>query len=186
LTKAVYPGTFDPVTNGHLDILTRSTELFDEVIVAIADDNNKETLFTAAERLALLQAEVEGRPKIQVMVFSGLTVEFARRQGARALIRGLRAMSDYEYELQLAMMNKKFAPEIETVFLMAQMEYSFVSSSAIKWASSLAGRIGDFVPAMVERALLEKHLAQVNERRRVTGAETVVDIDDRDAGGATV
>jgi pantetheine-phosphate adenylyltransferase len=157
LIKAVYPGTFDPVTNGHLDILTRAAELFDEVIVAIADDNNKETLFTSAERLALLQAEAAGNPKIKVMVFSGLTVEFARRQGARALIRGLRAMSDYEYELQLAMMNKKFAPEIETVFLMAQVEYSFVSSSAIKWASSLRGRIEDFVPAQVERALREKY-----------------------------
>ncbi|MDR1960935.1 MAG: pantetheine-phosphate adenylyltransferase [Gracilibacteraceae bacterium] len=157
MTRAVYPGTFDPVTNGHLDILARSMELFDEVIVAVADDNNKKTLFTPKERLALLEEEVGGEPKIKVMTFNGLTVEFARRQGARALIRGLRAMSDYEYELQLAMMNKKFAPEIETVFLMAQVEYSFVSSSAIKWAASLDGRIGDFIPAGVERALRDKY-----------------------------
>jgi pantetheine-phosphate adenylyltransferase len=148
------------MTNGHLDILTRAADLFDEIIVAVADDNNKQTLFTPAERLALIEEEVNGQPKIKVMTFCGLTVEFARRQGARTLIRGLRAMSDYEYELQLAMMNKKFAPEIETIFLMAQVKYSFVSSSAIKWASRLEGRIEDFVPAGVERALREKYRLQ--------------------------
>jgi pantetheine-phosphate adenylyltransferase len=157
LSKAVYPGTFDPVTLGHLDILTRAADLFDDIIVAVAEDNNKETLFSIAERVEFLRQETASRDKISVMPFSGLTVEFARQNGAKALIRGLRAMSDYEYELQLAMMNKKLAPDIETVFLMAQGEYSFISSSSIRWAARLQGSVSEFVPKCVDLALRRKY-----------------------------
>lgn len=154
---AVYPGTFDPVTNGHLDILQRAVELFDRVIIAVASDSNKETLFTLEERQELLRKELKGLKNIEISSFSGLTVDFARQCGAVALIRGLRAISDFEYEFQLALMNKKLAPDIETVFLMTKSEYSFISSSAIKWAASLRGSISEFVPPSVEKALMEKY-----------------------------
>lgn len=154
---AIYPGTFDPVTNGHLDILRRATEFFDLVIVAVAADSNKATLFSLAERIELLQEATKDMPHVQVKGFGGLTVEFARECGAIAIIRGLRAMQDFEYEFQLALMNKKLAADIETVFLMTQSEYSFISSSSIKWAASLKGSISEFVPNHVEQALLAKY-----------------------------
>ncbi|HHV63859.1 MAG TPA: pantetheine-phosphate adenylyltransferase [Peptococcaceae bacterium] len=154
---AVYPGTFDPVTNGHLDILNRALALFDRIIVGVASESNKNTLFTLEERQELFRHEVRGLDNVEVTAFSGLTVEFARKYGAVALIRGLRAMTDFEYEFQLALMNKKLAPDIETVFLMTKSEYSFISSSAIKWAASLKGCIKDFVPENVEKALYRKY-----------------------------
>lgn len=154
---AVYPGTFDPVTNGHLDILHRAAALFDRVIVGVASDNNKETLFTLSERLELLKSEVRDLKNVEVISFSGLTVEFARQCGAVALIRGLRAMTDFEYEFQLALINQKLDPGIETVFLMTKSDFSFISSSAIKWTASLRGSIADFVPPNVEKALLQKY-----------------------------
>lgn len=153
---AVYPGTFDPVTNGHLDILNRALQLFDKVIIAIAFDNNKKTLFSLEERKQLLENELKGYKHVEVKTFSGLTVNFARQCGAVALIRGLRAMTDFEYEFQLALMNKKLAPDIETVFLMTKSDYSFISSSAIKWAASLNGSVTEFVPLNVEKALYAK------------------------------
>ncbi|MHB1653705.1 MAG: pantetheine-phosphate adenylyltransferase [Desulfitobacteriaceae bacterium] len=155
---AIYPGTFDPVTNGHLDILQRAVSVFDEVIIAVASDSNKAPLFTLDERLRLLEEATVGMPSVKVSVFGGLTVEFARQCGAIAIIRGLRVMSDFEYEFQLALMNKKLAPDIETVFLMTKSDYSFISSSAIKWAASLEGSVADFVPLHVEKALIEKYL----------------------------
>lgn len=154
---AVYPGTFDPVTNGHLDILHRAVNLFDRVIIAVASDSNKDTLFNLAERQELLRNEVKNIKNVEVSSFDGLTVDFARQCGAIALIRGLRAMTDFEYEFQLALMNKKLAPDIETVFLMTKSEYSFISSSAIKWAASLNGSIKEFVPSNVEKALIQKY-----------------------------
>jgi pantetheine-phosphate adenylyltransferase len=153
---AVYPGTFDPVTFGHLDILHRAAKLFDKVIIAVASNSNKDTLFTLEERQELLKNETKDLDNVEVRPFDGLTVEFARQRGAVALIRGLRAISDFEYEFQLALMNKKLAPDMETVFLMTKSEYSFISSSAIKWAASLKASISEFVPAYVEKALLKK------------------------------
>jgi pantetheine-phosphate adenylyltransferase len=154
---AVYPGTFDPVTYGHLDILHRAVPLFDRVIIAVASDSNKDTLFNLAERQELLRNEIQDMPNVEVSSFTGLTVDFARQCGAVALIRGLRAMTDFEYEFQLALMNKKLAPDIETVFLMTKSDYSFISSSAIKWAASLRGSITEFVPPNVESVLMRKY-----------------------------
>lgn len=157
MKTAIYPGTFDPVTKGHLDILTRATELFDEVIIAVAADSNKTTLFSLEERIHLLEEAAQDLERVKVRGFEGLTVEFARECGSKVIIRGLRVMGDFEYECQLALMNKKLASDIETVFLMTNSQFSFISSSAIKWAISLNGEISEFVPAHVEKALLEKY-----------------------------
>ncbi|KLU66655.1 MULTISPECIES: pantetheine-phosphate adenylyltransferase [Desulfosporosinus] len=156
MRTAIYPGTFDPVTNGHLDILIRGKELFEGVTIAIAADSKKTPLFTLGERMELLIEATKDMPNVNVRVFEGLTVEFARKCGAVAILRGLRALSDFEYEFQLALMNKKIAPDIETVFLMTQSKYSFISSSAIKWASSLHAGVSDFVTPNVEKALMAK------------------------------
>lgn len=157
MSTAIYPGTFDPVTYGHLDILIRAKELFSSVTIAIAADSKKTPLFTLGERMELLLEATKDMPNVSVRVFEGLTVEFARQCGAVAILRGLRALSDFEYEFQLALMNKKIASDIETIFLMTQSEFSFVSSSAIKWAASLHAGVSDFVPPHVEKALMEKY-----------------------------
>lgn len=154
---AIYPGTFDPVTKGHIDILSRAKELFDSLIIAVAADSQKKPLFTLGERIELLAEATRDMPNVSARVFEGLTVEFARQCGAIAIIRGLRAVSDFEYEFQLALMNKKIAPDIETIFLMTQSEYSFISSSAIKWAASLHAGVLDFVPQHVQKALNMKY-----------------------------
>jgi pantetheine-phosphate adenylyltransferase len=154
---AIYPGTFDPVTNGHLDILHRAIYLFDRVIVAVASESNKQTLFSLEERQKLLRCETSDLENVEVKSFGGLTVDFARECGAVALIRGLRAMTDFEYEFQLALMNKKLAPDIETVFLMTKSEYSFISSSSIKSAASLQGDVSGLVPPNVEKAMIQKY-----------------------------
>ena len=160
MSTAIYPGTFDPVTNGHLDILIRAKDLFDGVTIAIAADSKKTPLFNLGERMELLLEATKDMPNVSVRVFEGLTVEFARQCGAVAILRGLRALSDFEYEFQLALMNKKIASDIETIFLMTQSEFSFVSSSAIKWAASLHAGVSDFVPPHVEKALMEKYSNQ--------------------------
>jgi pantetheine-phosphate adenylyltransferase len=157
LRTAIYPGTFDPVTNGHLDILIRAKELFSGVTVAIAAESSKIPLFTLEERMELLMEATKDMHNVSVRVFQGLTVEFARQCGAVAILRGLRALSDFEYEFQLALMNKKIAPDIETIFLMTQSDFSFISSSAIKLVASLHAGISDFVPPHVEKALLDKY-----------------------------
>lgn len=163
MRKAIYPGTFDPVTNGHLDILSRAGEIFDEVTVAVAVDSNKTTLFTLGERTELLKEATTSMSNVRVSAFEGLTVEFARKCGAVAILRGLRALSDFEYEFQLALMNKKIAPDIETMFLMTQSEFSFISSSSIKWAARLDAGVSSFVPTHVEKALIKKY-SQINQK----------------------
>lgn len=154
---AIYPGTFDPVTNGHLDILVRASEIFDEIIVAVAVDSQKSTLFSLEERVALLEEATKDLKGVTIKGFEGLTVEFARQCSASAIIRGLRVAGDFEYEFQLALMNKKLAPDIETVFLMTKSDYSYISSSAIRWAASLKGEISEFVPPHVKKALLKRY-----------------------------
>lgn len=152
---AVYPGTFDPVTKGHLNILYRSLNLFDKVVVAVAADSNKTPLFSMDERIRMIREATEKLERVEVEGFAGLTVEFARQKGATALIRGLRFTADFDYEFQLTLMNQKIAPDIETVFFMTQSDFSFISSSLIKWAASLKAGISEFVPANVEKALLD-------------------------------
>jgi len=156
---AIYPGTFDPVTNGHLDILCRAVKFFDRIVVGIAADNNKKPLFTLSEREELVREAVRDSKirNIEVSSFTGLTIDFARKCGASAIIRGLRALTDFEYEFQLALMNKKLDSSIETVFLMTQSEYSFISSSIVKSAASLGAGISEFVPRNVEKALFAKY-----------------------------
>lgn len=158
---AVYPGTFDPITNGHLDILERAVNLFDQVIIAIAEDNYKKTLFDMDERKYLVEQACKHLPSIEVKAFDGLLMDFVQSIGASVIVRGLRAVSDFEYEMQMAMMNKKLNHDVETVFLMSASKYSFLSSSIIKQVALLDGSITGLVPVEVEKALREKYLLQV-------------------------
>ncbi len=154
---AVYPGTFDPITNGHLDIIRRAVSIFDRVVVGVAADNYKKTLFSLEERVDLVRTVTRDIAGVTVKSFSGLLVDFARREEAVAIVRGLRAVSDFEYEFQMSIMNKKLASDLETVFLMTATEYSFLSSSVIRQVASLGGCIHGLVPPEVERALLQRH-----------------------------
>jgi pantetheine-phosphate adenylyltransferase len=153
--RAIYPGSFDPFTNGHLDIVERSCKLFDEVVVAILVNPAKQSLFSVEEREETIR-EVVSSPKIRVDTFDGLLVHYAMSQGATAIIRGIRAVSDYEYELQMALMNRRIEPRIETVFLMSTEAYSFVSSRLVKEVASLGGDVTGLVPEIVEQRLAEK------------------------------
>ncbi len=153
---AVYPGSFDPITNGHLDVIRRAAQVFDQVVVAVAYNSTKEPLFTIEERLDMLKAVLQDVPNIRVAAYRGLTVRYAREQGARALIRGLRAVSDFEYEFTMALTNKKLAPEIETMFLMTEAKYSFISSGSVKEVARYGGCLDDMVPGPVERVLRDK------------------------------
>lgn len=154
---AVYPGTFDPITNGHLDIIERAAQIFDWVIVALAVNSAKKTLFTEQERFALATQSLAQFANVRVTLCSGLIVEFARQQGAVAIVRGLRAVSDFEYELQMALMNKKMIPEINTMFLMPHERYTYLNSSIIRELARYGSpTIRDFVPAIVADALMKK------------------------------
>jgi len=152
----VYPGSFDPITNGHLDIAARAARLFDELVIAVYTAPPKNLLFTTEERVALAREATMHIPNIRVEPFSGLIVEYARRVGAKAIIRGLRMSSDFEREFEMALMNKNLAPDIEVVCLMARLEYQFLSSSLLKEVASLGGYIENLVPCNVLRALEEK------------------------------
>jgi pantetheine-phosphate adenylyltransferase len=161
MRKGIYPGSFDPITNGHLDVLARAANLFDEVIVAVAEDNQKESLFTVPERVAMLEetARELKLPNVSVSPFSGLLVEFARNQGASAVVRGLRAVSDFEFEFQMALMNRKLDAKVETIFLTPREELTYISSRIVKEIARLGGNVQQFVPAGVALALKRK-LAQ--------------------------
>ncbi|WNN48376.1 pantetheine-phosphate adenylyltransferase [Siccibacter colletis] len=154
--RAIYPGTFDPITNGHLDIITRAAEMFDTVIMAIAASPSKKPMFSLEERVALAQAATAHLPQVEVVGFSDLMANFARTQNASILIRGLRAVADFEYEMQLAHMNRHLMPELESVFLMPSKEWSFISSSLVKEVARHQGDVAHFLPAQVHQALLEK------------------------------
>lgn len=153
---AIYPGTFDPLTNGHLDILKRASLLFDKVIVAIAIDNKKESLFKIEERKKFIETAVNNISNINIESFNGLLIHFAQKKKANVIIRGLRAVSDFEYEFQLALINKKLEKNIETIFLTTSSEYTFLSSTIIKQVVSLNGNINGLVPEIVEIALKKK------------------------------
>jgi len=154
---AVYPGSFDPFTNGHLDVVNRALGIFDKIIVAVAANPEKrQPLFTVEERLQLIQASLNGRDRVEVSSYKGLTVEYARSLGASTLVKGLRAYSDFDAELQQALMNRKLAPDIHTVFLMSSFAHIFVSSSILKDIASYGGKVSDLVPPPVARALKEK------------------------------
>jgi len=157
LRIAIYPGTFDPVTNGHIHIAERASKLYDEVIVAVAADNYKKTLFSLEERLYLLENSIGHIPNAKAETFSGLIVDYAKKKQAQALIRGLRAVSDFEYEMKVAAMNKYLSEDLETVFLMTYAEYSFLSSNLIKQVAVLGACIKGMVPPIVEKSLKEKY-----------------------------
>jgi pantetheine-phosphate adenylyltransferase len=156
LNIAIYPGSFDPITNGHLDIATRAARLFDKLIMGVYETPNKPILFSTKERVELIRKAIAGLPNIEVTSFSGLTVDFARRVGAKAMVRGLRMSADFEQEFDMAMMTKKLMPELEFVCLMSSVENQFLSSSLMKEAASLGGTIDDLVPKHVAQALREK------------------------------
>ncbi|MBC7191272.1 pantetheine-phosphate adenylyltransferase [Marinobacter sp.] len=156
MTKVVYPGTFDPITNGHTDLIERAGRLFDEVVVAIAYNSKKSPLLNLQERCALVEKATAHLPNVTVKGFSNLLAEFVREENATVLLRGLRAVSDFEYEFQLADMNRKLAPEVESVFLTPTNHLSYISSSLIREIASLGGDISEFVDPAVARALREK------------------------------
>ena len=153
---AVYPGTFDPVTRGHVDLVHRAARVFDRVIVAIAESPHKSPLFSLGERIAMTAADLDGVPGVEVVGFSNLLIEFARERGATVLLRGLRAVSDFEYEFQLASMNRRLHSEIETLFLTPDEKYSFISSSLVKEIARLGGDVTGFVSPAVEQALSDR------------------------------
>jgi pantetheine-phosphate adenylyltransferase len=156
MRRAIYPGSFDPITNGHLDVLQRAAGLFDELIVGVARDNAKQSLFTPEERVSLIEDSTDHLPNVRVLPFEGLLVNFAKEQGASALVRGLRAVSDFEFEFQLALMNRKLDPNLETMFLMPREELTYISSRLVKEIARLGGNVNQFVPPHVVLALQAK------------------------------
>jgi pantetheine-phosphate adenylyltransferase len=150
---AIYPGSFDPITNGHLDLIDRASRLVDRLVVSILRNDSKQPLFSVQDRLELVSEAIQPYPNVEVDSFDGLLVDHASARGATLIIRGIRAISDYEYELQMALMNRRLRPEIETMFLMAGEAYSFVSSQLVKEVIRLGGRISDLVPPPVEQRL---------------------------------
>jgi len=153
---AIYPGSFDPVTNGHLDLVERGTKIFDRLVVAVLRNQEKEPLFTVAERLEMLREVTRRWPNVEVDVFNGLLMDYAREKNAQVILRGIRAISDYEYELQMALMNRKIEPKIETVFMMPAETYSYLSSRLVREIARLGGPVKGLVPPVVEERLRAK------------------------------
>ena len=158
---AIYPGSFDPVTFGHLDIIHRASQLFDEVIVAVAHNEAKHALFTVEERMAMITESIDGAPRIVVKRLDGLLVDFARSQDAFVVIRGLRAISDFEFEFQMALMNRRLEPRLETVFLTPKEDYTFLSSRIVKEVARLGGDVTPFVLPSVAKGLKERFLREL-------------------------
>lgn len=153
---AVYPGSFDPITNGHLNIIERATNIFDKIIIGVADNSKKSTLFSAPERIDMIKEVTKNLEKVKIQSFSGLLIDFMKSNKASIIIRGMRAISDFEHESQLALMNKRLAPEIETIFMVTCSKYSYLDSSIVKEIASLNGCINQLVPEIVEKKLREK------------------------------
>lgn len=153
MRHCIYPGTFDPITYGHLDVLGRASKLFDKVTVAIASNAGKNPLFSAEERLAMVKETITNLPNVSVTIFDGLLVEFAAAQKAQAIIRGLRALSDFEFEFNMALMNRHLNPELETLFVMPNEQFSYTSSTLVKQVARYGGDITHFVPSVVATAL---------------------------------
>lgn len=153
---AVYPGSFDPITYGHLDIIERGLNVFEEIIIAVAHNSGKKGLFTAAERLELIEEALQGKARVRVDTFDGLLVDYVIAQGASVILRGLRAVSDFEYEFQIAQMNHNLNQQVETLFMMTSVPYGYLSSSIVKEVASLGGPVEALVPLCVRRALEER------------------------------
>jgi pantetheine-phosphate adenylyltransferase len=156
MRTVIYPGSFDPLTNGHLDLVQRAAKLFDRVVVAVAKNESKNPLFSLEERLEIVQQAVKGLPNVEADAFDGLLMEYVERRGGQAVVRGLRAVSDFEFEFQLALMNRKLNERIETIFMMPKDTYTFLSSRIVKEIARLGGDVSPFVPAHVRTALGEK------------------------------
>jgi pantetheine-phosphate adenylyltransferase len=166
MRTAIYPGSFDPLTNGHLDVVRRAAKLFDRVVVAIAKNDGKQPLFTLEERLSLVRRAVKHLANVEADTFDGLLVEYVINRKAQAIVRGLRAVSDFEFEFQLALMNRKLNENIETIFMMPKDTYTFLSSRIVKEIARLGGDVGTFVPAHVQDALIRKFSAGSRKRNR--------------------
>jgi pantetheine-phosphate adenylyltransferase len=154
---AVYPGSFDPITYGHIDIIERGLEVFDEIIIAVASNSEKRSLFSTNDRIKMIEATIGGDPRVNVDTFDGLLVDYVVARGARVILRGLRAVSDFEYEFQIAQMNHNLKSEVETLFMMTSVPYGYLSSSIVKEVASLQGPVETLVPPAVRQALLEKY-----------------------------
>jgi pantetheine-phosphate adenylyltransferase len=159
-TLAVYPGSFDPLTNGHVDIISRGARLFDRIIVAILVNGEKSPLFTMAERVEIARAVFQDQPNVEVDTFEGLLVDYVERRHAQVIVRGLRAVSDFEFEFQMALMNQRLKPKIDTIFMMPAEQYTYISSRLIKEVFALGGRVHGLVPDTVETRLRDKLAAQ--------------------------
>ena len=159
-TVAIYPGSFDPITNGHLDLISRGSKLVERLIVAILHNSAKQSLFSVAERMEMLEEVVRPYPNVEVTSFEGLLVDYAAARGANVILRGIRALSDYEYELQMALMNRRLNPSVETVFLLASEAHSFISSQLVKEVASLGGNVAGLVPSAVEQRMKRRTVAK--------------------------
>ncbi len=156
VSSAIYPGSFDPITNGHVDIIERGLRVFDRIVVAVLKNPKKATLFTTKERVRMIQDLFASKKEVEVRAFDGLLVDFAKAQGTNVVIRGLRAISDFEYEFQMALMNRSLAPDIETFFMMPSVNYSFLSSNLVREVAALGGSVESLVPGPVARRLRQK------------------------------
>jgi pantetheine-phosphate adenylyltransferase len=163
--KAIYPGSFDPVTNGHLDLIARAAKIFDHLVVAILRNSSKNPLFSVEERVSMLTEGIAEFDNVSVATFEGLLVDFAREQRAHAVIRGIRAISDYEYEFQMALMNRRLDPDLETIFLMPDAKYSFVSSRLVKEVFRLGGSVDGLVPRFVIERMKDKNRTSIESQR---------------------
>ena len=152
----LYPGTFDPVTNGHLDLIERGEKMFDKLIVAVLKNVEKQPLFSVPERVEMLREVTKQLPSVEIDVFEGLLVDYARKRGAAVILRGIRAVSDYEYELQMALMNRKLEPRLETVFMLPGESYSYLSAKLVREIAQLGGPLTDLVPPLVEKRIHDK------------------------------
>ncbi|MBI2932754.1 MAG: pantetheine-phosphate adenylyltransferase [Planctomycetes bacterium] len=172
MSIAVYPGSFDPITNGHLDVVRRGLRVFDHLVVAVSDNPGKHALFTKEERVEMIREVTRGMKGIEADWFDGLIVDYVRRRRAHVILRGIRTVSDFEFEYQMALTNRTFAPDVETVFMMTHEEYAFVSSRLIKEAASLGGDVSAFVPREVEKWLKRKMTAAVPPKAEALRHET--------------